>query len=231
MSYIEFKGTIKKVNLKPGGEKEITISVGAMGLRGDLDRLSGMIDQRVEVAFDSEVVTYAIEIDARTNKPLKHYKVDQDGIVHEVKNEDGQLDADDALGLKPDKPPTKEEQEELDRSIIDEFIIQGFGITYEDLPYDFKSILKRRYEGETYMKLANELQISSGKIVELVDEYRKRLAPMAKAWDEYRQGLEPEAETPKPKGVPELQAPDPGEADAPAPSEKTDEQDDETGAA
>lgn len=32
---------------------------------------------------------------------------------------------------------------------------------------------------ETYLKLANELNMSSGKIVEFVDEYRKRVAPMA----------------------------------------------------
>lgn len=62
--------------------------------------------------------------------------------------------------------------------------------SYEDLPYDFTDIVKRRLEGETYMKLTSELGISSGKIVELIDEYRKRVVPLAMKWDEWRQGKE-----------------------------------------
>lgn len=36
------------------------------------------------------------------------------------------------------------------------------------------------------MKIASELNMSSGKIVDIVDEYRKRVAPLAKKWDEWR---------------------------------------------
>lgn len=78
--------------------------------------------------------------------------------------------------------------------VIDEFITSGMSPSYDDLPYDFQSIIKRKYEGETYMKMASELGISSGKIVELVDEYRKRVAPLAMKWNEWRQGKD-KAET------------------------------------
>ncbi|MCY8234831.1 hypothetical protein [Priestia endophytica] len=38
------------------------------------------------------------------------------------------------------------------------------------------------------MKIANELDISSGKIVELVDEYRAKVAPLAEKWAEWKEG-------------------------------------------
>ncbi|MFE4203869.1 2-methylcitrate dehydratase [Aneurinibacillus aneurinilyticus] len=188
MPYTEFKGKVKKVNLKPNGEKEILLVVSENQMRGKLDSVSEMIGCRVDVSLESLIVNYTIELNAHTDKPMKTYRVDDKGVVHEVKPEGEQLEAD--LGLPEAKTPTKEEKEQAEREIIDEFILSGLAPSYEDLPYDFADIVKRRLEGETYMKLASELGISSGKIVELIDEYRKRVAPLAMKWDEWRQGKE-----------------------------------------
>lgn len=188
MPYMEFKGQVKKVNLKPNGEKEILLVVSENQMRGKLDSVSEMIGCRVDVSLESLIVNYTIELNAHTDKPMKTYRVDDKGVVHEVKPEGEQLEAD--LGLPEAKTPTKEEKEQAEREIIDEFILSGLAPSYEDLPYDFADIVKRRLEGETYMKLASELDISSGKIVELIDEYRKRVAPLAMKWDEWRQGKE-----------------------------------------
>lgn len=188
MPYMEFKGQVKKVNLKPNGEKEILLVVSENQMRGKLDSVSEMIGCRVDVSLESLIVNYTIELNAHTDKPMKTYRVDDKGVVHEVKPEGEQLEAD--LGLPEAKTPTKEEKEQVEREIIDEFILSGMAPSYDDLPYDFADIVKRRLEGETYMKLASELGISSGKIVELIDEYRKRVAPLAMKWDEWRQGKE-----------------------------------------
>lgn len=188
MPYMEFKGQVKKVNLKPNGEKEILLVVSENQMRGKLDSVSEMIGCRVDVSLESLIVNYTIELNAHTDKPMKTYRVDDKGVVHEVKPEGEQLEAD--FGLPEAKTPTKEEKEQAEREIIDEFILSGLAPSYEDLPYDFADIVKRRLEGETYMKLASELGISSGKIVELIDEYRKRVAPLAMKWDEWRQGKE-----------------------------------------
>jgi hypothetical protein len=188
MPYMEFKGQVKKVNLKPNGEKEILLVVPESQMRGKLDSISDMIGCPVDVSFESLVINYNITINAQTNEPMTTYRVDDKGVVHEVKPEGEQLEAD--LGLPEAKIPTKEEKEQAEREIIDEFILSGLAPSYDDLPYDFANIVKRRLEGETYMKLASELGISSGKIVELVDEYRRRLAPLATKWDEWRQGKE-----------------------------------------
>jgi len=185
MSFVDFKALVKKVNLKPKGVKEIVLEVSDTGLDGKLDRLSEMIDCKVDVELESRVVNFNVTINARTNKPVTEYKVDEKGVVHEVKPEYEQVEAD--LGLPEEKVETIEEEKQADREIVDQFIMSGMSPNFDDLPYDFANIVKRKLEGESYLKLANELDISSGKIVELVNEYRKRVAPLAIKWNEWRE--------------------------------------------
>jgi hypothetical protein len=185
MSYIVFKALVKKVNLKPKGVKEIVLEVSGSGLDGKLDRLSEMIDQYSEVQLESLIVNYNITINAKTNEPLKSYKVDQNGVVQEVKKENEQLEAD--FGLPKEKVETKEQKQEIDREPVDQFIIEGLAPNFDDFPDDFANIVKRRLDGESYSKLAGELNTSSGKIVDMIDEYRKRVAPLAQPWWERKQ--------------------------------------------
>ena len=46
------------------------------------------------------------------------------------------------------------------------------------------------------MKIANELNISSGTIVELVDQYRAKVAPLAEKWKEWKDSQDEQSETP-----------------------------------
>lgn len=185
MSYIDFKAHVKKVNLKPKGVKEIVLEVSDAGLNGKLDKLSDMIDQRVEISLESLIVNYNVTIDTKTNEPLIQYKVDQSGVVQEVEKKAEQLEAD--LQLPKEKIKTKEEVKETDREVVDEFIVEGLAPNYDDLPNDFSQIVKRRLEGESFIKLANELDTSSGKVAEMIDDFRKRVAPLAQAWFEWKE--------------------------------------------
>jgi len=188
MSFVDFKALVKKVNLKPKGVKEIVLEINDTGLDGKLNKLSEMIDQKVKVDLDSLVVNYNVTINAKTNKPVTEYKVDDKGVVSEVQPTHEQLEAD--LSLPPEKVKTRVEEEQVDLEIVDSFILSGLSPNYVDLPYDFANIVKRKLEGESYYKLANELEISSGKIVEYVDEYRKRVAASALAWHEWKEEQE-----------------------------------------
>lgn len=185
MSYIEFKPVLKKVNLKPNGVKEIVLEVTDSSLNGKLDVLSEMIDCKVAVALESLQVNYSITINTRTNKPVTEYTVNENGVVEEVKPTHEQLEAE--LDVKEDPVPTKEEKQEADREVVDAFITSGLAPSYDDLPVDFANVVKRKLEGESYSKLANELDISSGKIVEMMDDYRKRVAPLAVKWNEWNE--------------------------------------------
>ena len=61
MSYIEFKPTLKKVNLKPDGKKEIVLEVTDSSLKGKLDALSDLIDTKVLIALESMQVSFNVK--------------------------------------------------------------------------------------------------------------------------------------------------------------------------
>ncbi|TCW53693.1 hypothetical protein EC917_110113 [Bacillus thuringiensis] len=195
MSYIEFKPTLKKVNLKPDGKKEIVLEVTDSSLRGKLDVLSEMIDTKVFISLESMQVNFNVTVNAKTNEPLTQYEVDDKGVVKEVKATFEQLEAD--FDIPEEKMPTREEKEQADREIVDTFIISGLAPGLDDLPHDFAYIVKRKLEGESYLKLANELKISNVKLIEMIDDYRARIAPMAIKWHEWKEKQPDVAEQPK----------------------------------
>ncbi|MGX5634494.1 2-methylcitrate dehydratase [Bacillus thuringiensis] len=192
MAYIEFKPVLKKVNLKPDGKKEIVLEVTDSSLQGKLDSLSEMIDAKVFVSLESMQVNFNVTINAKTNEPVTQYEVDEKGIVQEVKSTFEQIEAD--LDMPEEKIQTREEKEQADREIIDAFIISGLAPNFEEMPNKLPDIVKRRLEGESYLKLANELNMSSGQIIEVIDEYRKRVAPLAIKWHEWKQHPETKEE-------------------------------------
>lgn len=195
MSYIEFKPTLKKVNLKPDGKKEIVLEVTDSSLNGKLDALSELIDIKVAVSLESLIVNYNVLFNAKTNKPLTEYEVDDKGVVQEVKQGYEQMEAD--FDIPEEKIQTREEKEQADRETVDAFIISGLAPGLEDLPHDFAYIVKRKLEGESYLKLSNELKISNVKLIEMIDDYRARIAPMAIKWHEWKEKQPDVAELPK----------------------------------
>ena len=184
MAYIEFKPVLKKVNLKPDGKKEIVLEVTDSSLQGKLDSLSEMIDAKVFVWLESMQVNFNVTINAKTNEPVTQYEVDEKGMVQEVKSTFEQIEAD--LDIPQEKIQTREEKE-AEREVIDAFIISGLAPNFEGMPNKLPDIVKRRLEGESYLKLANELNMSSGQIIEVIDEYRKRVAPLAIKWHEWKE--------------------------------------------
>lgn len=186
MGFAEFNPNVKKVNLKPKGEVEIVLTTYLSDLRGSVETLSDMIDQKVHVALESTVVTYNVEINARTEKPIRTYRVDENGVVSEVKPEGEQLEL--SLGLPKKEDPVAEVTEEIEQRIVDDFILELLAPNYPDLPYPFLAWVSSLREGETYMRIATDYEMSSGKVSELLDEYRSRVAPLAAKWDEWRQG-------------------------------------------
>lgn len=190
MPYINYKAVVKNIQIKKDGVVEIKLEGKTNELKDQFNSLSEMMDSKVAIEMESSVVNYNVTINADTNQPIIEYKVNQDGVVEEVKPTHEQLKADDELDLPKEEMKTKDEKKELDRDKVDEFIKLGLAPNYHDLPKDFAHVVKRRLEGESYLKLANELDMSSGKIVDLVDEYRKRVAPLADKYWEWKDDQE-----------------------------------------
>lgn len=186
MGFVNFKGIVKKVNLKSPEETEVTISISASELEGQYNILQSMLEQKVIGGLDSQIVTYKILKNAVTGKPITKYAIDSSGVVSVAKPEGEQLSLD--LGLPPERIETKEEPVAIDLNILNDFILSGMAPNYEDLDHDFIEITGRLSEGDTYLKLAGEEDMGVGIFVMMVDEYRKRVAPLAAKWDEWRKG-------------------------------------------
>lgn len=186
MSYINFKGTVKKINLKSSEETEITISIPASELDGQYNTLQSMLELKIIGGLDSQIVTYKVLKNARTGNPITKYTVDDGGVVSIAKPEGEQLSMD--LGLPPEKVEVKADPEQIDLEVIQDFILSGLAPSFDDMQYDFVEITERLAGGDTYLKIAADIGMGVGVFVVMVDEYRKRVAPMAAKWDEWRQG-------------------------------------------
>lgn len=186
MSYINFKGVVKKINLKSAEETEITISIPAEELDGQYNTLQSMLELKVIGGLDSQIITYKVMKNALTGKPLTKYVVDNTGLVSVAQPDGEQLSMD--LGLPAEKVEIKAEPVQIDLEVIQEFILSGLAPSFNDLDHDFLEITQRLSEGETYLKLAAEADMGVGVFVVMVDEYRRRVAPMAASWDEWRNG-------------------------------------------
>ncbi len=193
MSYINFKGTVKKINLKSAEETEITISIPASELDGQYNTLQAMLELKVIGGLDSQIVTYKVLKNAKTGKPLTKYTVDGNGVVSATEPEGEQLSMD--LGLPPEKVEVKADPEQIDLEIIQDFILSGLAPNFNDMDYDFLEITERLTSGDSYLKIATDVGMGVGVFVVMVEEYRKRVAPMAAKWDEWRKGQEPTTPT------------------------------------
>ncbi|QAT44334.1 helix-turn-helix domain-containing protein [Bacillus subtilis] len=225
MSFINLKSLVKKVNMKPKGITEIVLEVSTKELGGSrISRLSEMIDKEVQAQLESETVQYVLEINAKTEKPITNYTFDQRGIVNVADPEPEQLEAE--LGLPEEKPRIEEKPMEIDREIVDSFITEGTPPVRDGFPENIDEIAKRCIEGESYRKLANELNMSSGAIVDLINKYRKEVAPLAEAWWDWKQDQAAEAE-PMEEEKPSVPLDESSEYDLPSNDEKEEDNQDE----
>lgn len=222
MSYVEYQAKLKKINLKPDGTKEIVLETE--DLNGILETLSDMIGTNISVTHDDKVVRYRVPIHPRTKEELKQYKVDNHGVVEEVKPQGEQLEMElDGVPKEQVKPDL--DKREIDKEIIDDFIASGLAPAYDDLDIYFPVYIERLRTGETYLKFANELGLTSERIAEMFDEYRKRVAPLAVKWDEWRKGqpaVQSQNEEVQAEDVTQKQSEDDGSDDQEAMSDQTD---------
>ncbi|USD81965.1 hypothetical protein M5E02_14505 [Bacillus safensis] len=232
MSFINFDGFVKKVNHKPKGVTELVLEISTKELGNSIQNLAEMIDNDVRVEIESDIVRYNVQINANTERPIVNYQVDQSGVVHIADPEPEQLEAE--LGLPEEKPKIEEKSMEIKREVVDQFIIEGMAPVQEGFPENMAEIAKRRIEGESYRKLATELEMSSGTIVDLINDYRAAVAPLAEKWWDWKQDQANEAEPLQKENAEEAAEAEKGSEDS-VPDEydlpKDDQKDEEDGAA
>ncbi|MSE04016.1 hypothetical protein GKC39_18410 [Bacillus velezensis] len=224
MSFVDFKGIVKKVNHKPKGITEVVLEVPTKEVGSGIQNLAEMIDKDVQAQLESEVVQFNVQVNALTDRPIINYTVGSDGIVKVADPEPEQLEAN--LGLPKEKPKIEEVTEEIERKVVDSFITEDMAPILDGFPVYITEMAKRRIEGESYQKIANDYVIYEESLINLINEYRKEVAPYAQAWWDWKQDQEAEAE-PMEKQAPRVPL---DEADKSEPSiedEKKDENKDE----
>ncbi|AWM42728.1 hypothetical protein SJY89_19740 [Bacillus velezensis] len=224
MSFVDFKGIVKKVNHKPKGITEVVLEVPTKEVGSGIQNLAEMIDKDVQAQLESEVVQFNVQVNAHTDRPIINYTVGSDGIVKVADPEPEQLEAN--LGLPEEKPKIEEKPKEIERKIVDSFITEDMAPILDGFPVYITEMAKRRIEGESYQRIANDYVMYEENLIDLINEYRKEVAPYAQAWWDWKQDQEAEAE-PMEKQAPRVPL---DEADNPEPStedEKEDENKDE----
>ncbi|MEX3621883.1 2-methylcitrate dehydratase [Viridibacillus arvi] len=182
MSYANFKATVKKLNIKPKGVQEIVLEINGAELDGQLEAIAQMVDLRVAIELDSEIVSFRRKVNVITNQPTVRYSVSDKGIVEVQAPEQLELD-----GMPEEEIQFEEEECVIDRKVVDAFVLSGIAPTYDDYHKDIVDIIKRRVEGESYRKLAEEIGLSTSELVNQTKRYRARVAPLASAWWEWKQ--------------------------------------------
>lgn len=132
MSFVNFDGSVKKVNHKPKGVTELVLEISTEDLGNSIQNLAEMIDKDVCVEIESDVVRYNVQINAHTEWPIVNYQVDQSGVVHIAEPEPKQLEAE--LGLPAEKTQIEEKPMEIKREVVDQFIQEGLAPEHEDFP-------------------------------------------------------------------------------------------------
>ncbi|WP_020621043.1 hypothetical protein [Paenibacillus daejeonensis] len=209
MAYTDFRANLKKINLKPKGVKEIVLEVSDDELYGKIDKLAALLDSRVSIAVDSESVRYSVPVHAKTKEPIHKYDVDHQGVVTKVVPEGEQAELD--LGIPHPSEPITEIPEEISKETVDAFIMELLAPSYNDLDYPFVAWILQLNDGHTYLKIAQDNEMPSGKLIELIDEYRSRVAPLAAKWAEWKktQPVAPAQQQTDPEGS---NAEEPGES-------------------
>lgn len=185
MTYANFKGTLKKVHIKPRGIQEIVIQINGDELDGQLEAIADMVDLKVNIELDAAVLVFKREINMITNLPLTQYIVQESGIVEVKQPEQLELE-----GMPDEKVEIQEEEVTIDCEIIDEFVLSGMSPEYDNYHKNLVDILKRRIAGESYRLLASEYGITTKELIEQIKLYRMQVAPLAEAWHKWKQEKE-----------------------------------------
>ena len=225
MAFVNIQAVIKKFDANKKGVQQIVLEVYGDELAEQCQQLFKMVGREVQVELDSQIVDYKVEINVQTNEPTVQYRVDETGIVHEMKEvvaEQQELD----LGVPEKKAKTKQEEKTVPLNEIDEFIKAGLAPQYDDKLANVHEWAARRAEGESYLTISKDLSMSSGKVAELIDEYRARIAPLAEAWMKWKeqQELKEDFEDDVPAATDEQEEGDQEEQDEPEATEEPTEE-------
>jgi hypothetical protein len=91
-------------------------------------------------------------------------------VFGEASEESGDMDSGENVSVTPEAVGT------IEKEAVENFILSGQAPVFEEITYDFPALLSRRRGGETWIKIAASINISSTKLQAAWSKYKKLVA-------------------------------------------------------
>lgn len=174
---VNFSPELKKVTSKSNGNIEVLMVVSNDSLRGKSDDLWDYLGKTVQVVIHPETYEYSVPYNKQTNKPNIEYVVNQDGTVEVLTEEQTSLDLEDGVA------EIEERQMQVDKDIIDSFIMSAHSLEYPDtISINPRDVLDRVKKGDSITEIAATYEMSEFTLLNQLEIARKEFAPFADAW-------------------------------------------------
>lgn len=132
---------------------------------------SGVVEQVSKEEGEQEFINLTDE----TEETETEQETNESEAENDESEQDPELEND--QGDKNQEPdPVEEDADRIEgKDELETFILNGKAPVYEDIPYDFPELLKRKVKGETWMEIATSLKITSTALSAAWSKYRKQV--------------------------------------------------------
>ena len=177
---IEFKPTIKSINIASEDLTKITLEVKNGSLDGQYEDLRKLSGKTVVVAMLPDHYSYTQKFDRSTNKPVQEWIVNPDGTAEMKEMEQTQLDVDGKGNID-----IREIEKKVDKDLIDEYIMKSNSIEFPGI-INPRDVISRLDQGDDLGEVADAYEMSDAALLAEIEKARKHFAPFADAWNKVR---------------------------------------------
>lgn len=177
---IEFKPTIKSINIASEDLTKITLEVKNGSLDGQYEDLRKLSGKTVVVAMLPDHYSYIQKFDRSTNKPVQEWIVNPDGTAEMKETEQTQLDVDGKGNID-----IREIEKKVDKDLIDEYIMKSNSIEFPGI-INPRDVISRLGQGDDLGEVADAYEMSDAALLAEIEKARKHFAPFADAWNKVR---------------------------------------------
>lgn len=179
---LEFKPTIKSINIANEDLTKITLEIKNNSLDGKYDDLRKLSGKTVVISILPDSYSYTQQIDRSTNTPVTEWIVNQDGTTEIRKTEQTQLDVDGQGNID-----IQETVRKVDKDLVDEYIMAANTL---ELPGNVninpRDVIDRLQCGEDIDEIADSYEMSDSALLNDLEKARQYFAPFADFWNQHR---------------------------------------------
>ncbi|MFP3393283.1 hypothetical protein [Brevibacillus sp. SIMBA_040] len=160
---------------------------------GVVTTVSGHSD---DIEEDDQVDNDELDTEGDEGEDLEHDEDDEDEDSSENGEDTEDIQSEESEGDTPDSEQQGHEESEdntdgdndqdaekqedaaasIDKEKLEAFILSGQAPVFDEFTFDFPELLQRKKNGETWIRIAQSLSVSSTKISSELREYKKRVA-------------------------------------------------------